>query len=182
MNSIDIDVGGTFTDLVLNYMGKSLIRKSPTTPYDLSVCFTRVIEQGAIYLRIISWNFVATGLIFTCSGLFQALGNTWPSLLSSASRLLTFVVPVVLLVMLLALTLRNTGIRNPGDPRKLKTVKEENHLATVRSTLAKQTDLSTCKAVIGQLNAHLQNDPDYAPPALPRKSKEDLRKQLAKHP
>jgi len=29
--------------------------------------------------------------------LFQALGNTWPSLLSSASRLLTFVVPVVLL-------------------------------------------------------------------------------------
>jgi N-methylhydantoinase A/oxoprolinase/acetone carboxylase beta subunit len=47
MNSIDIDVGGTFTDLVLNYQGKSLIRKSPTTPYDLSVCFTRVIEEGA---------------------------------------------------------------------------------------------------------------------------------------
>ncbi|MGB8440674.1 MAG: hydantoinase/oxoprolinase family protein [Candidatus Acidiferrales bacterium] len=47
MNSIDIDVGGTFTDLVLNYDGKSLIRKSPTTPYDLSVCFTRVIEEGA---------------------------------------------------------------------------------------------------------------------------------------
>ncbi|MGA7853795.1 MAG: hydantoinase/oxoprolinase family protein [Candidatus Acidiferrales bacterium] len=47
MNSIDIDVGGTFTDLVLNFNGKSLIRKSPTTPYDLSVCFTRVIEEGA---------------------------------------------------------------------------------------------------------------------------------------
>lgn len=47
MNSIDIDVGGTFTDLVLNYQGKSLVRKSPTTPYDLSVCFTRVIEEGA---------------------------------------------------------------------------------------------------------------------------------------
>jgi putative MATE family efflux protein len=62
--------------------------------------FTRapeVVAVGAPYLRIISWNFVATGLIFTCSGLFQALGNTWPSLLSSASRLLTFVVPVLLL-------------------------------------------------------------------------------------
>jgi Na+-driven multidrug efflux pump len=62
--------------------------------------FTRapdVVAVGAPYLRIISWNFIATGLIFTCSGLFQALGNTWPSLLSSASRLLTFVVPVVLL-------------------------------------------------------------------------------------
>ena len=52
-----------------------------------------VVTVGAEYLRIISWNFVATGLIFTCSGLFQALGNTWPSLLSSASRLLTFALP-----------------------------------------------------------------------------------------
>jgi Na+-driven multidrug efflux pump len=56
-----------------------------------------VVEVGATYLRIISWNFIATGLIFTCSGLFQALGNTWPSLASSASRLLTFVLPAVLL-------------------------------------------------------------------------------------
>jgi putative MATE family efflux protein len=54
-----------------------------------------VVEVGATYLRIISWNFIATGLIFTCSGLFQALGNTWPSLLSSGSRLLTFVLPAL---------------------------------------------------------------------------------------
>jgi N-methylhydantoinase A/oxoprolinase/acetone carboxylase beta subunit len=47
MNSIDIDVGGTFTDLVLNFGGKALIQKVPTTPYDLSVCFSRVIEEGA---------------------------------------------------------------------------------------------------------------------------------------
>jgi N-methylhydantoinase A/acetophenone carboxylase len=47
MNSIDIDVGGTFTDLVLNFGGKALIKKTPTTPYDLSVCFSRVIEEGA---------------------------------------------------------------------------------------------------------------------------------------
>jgi N-methylhydantoinase A/acetophenone carboxylase len=47
MNSIDIDVGGTFTDLVLNFEGKTLIRKTPTTPYDLSVCFSKVIEEGA---------------------------------------------------------------------------------------------------------------------------------------
>lgn len=54
-----------------------------------------VISVGAPYLRIISWNFVATGLIFTCSSLFQALGNTWPSLLSSATRLVTFALPAV---------------------------------------------------------------------------------------
>lgn len=52
MNSIDIDVGGTFTDLVLNFDGKTLIKKVPTTPYDLSVCFSKVIEEGASALGI----------------------------------------------------------------------------------------------------------------------------------
>ena len=47
MNSIDIDVGGTFTDLVLNYQDQTVIRKVPTTPYDLSVCFSNVIQEGA---------------------------------------------------------------------------------------------------------------------------------------
>lgn len=56
---------------------------------------SEVVAVGAEYLRIISWNFIATGLIFTCSGLFQALGNTWPSLMSSASRLFTFVLPAL---------------------------------------------------------------------------------------
>jgi putative MATE family efflux protein len=54
-----------------------------------------VIGVGTQYLQIISWNFIASGLIFTCSSLFQALGNTWPSLASSASRLLLFAVPAV---------------------------------------------------------------------------------------
>jgi N-methylhydantoinase A/oxoprolinase/acetone carboxylase beta subunit len=47
MNSIDIDVGGTFTDLVLTYRDQTVIRKAPTTPYDLSVCFSNVIQEGA---------------------------------------------------------------------------------------------------------------------------------------
>ena len=54
-----------------------------------------VVAVGADYLRVISWNFIASGLIFTCSGLFQALGYTWPSLLSSGARLLTFVLPAL---------------------------------------------------------------------------------------
>jgi len=54
-----------------------------------------VIAVAAVFLTIISWNFVPTAFIFTCSGLFQAMGNTWPAMLSTATRLLTFVVPVV---------------------------------------------------------------------------------------
>jgi N-methylhydantoinase A/oxoprolinase/acetone carboxylase beta subunit len=52
MNSIDIDVGGTFTDLVLNFGGQTLIKKVATTPYDLSVCFSHVIEEGASALGL----------------------------------------------------------------------------------------------------------------------------------
>jgi putative MATE family efflux protein len=54
-----------------------------------------VIGVGAQYLRTVSWNFVASALIFSCSGMFQALGNTLPSLASSASRLLSFVLPAL---------------------------------------------------------------------------------------
>jgi putative MATE family efflux protein len=53
-----------------------------------------VIAVAAEFLRYISWNFVAQGIVFTCSGMFQALGNTVPSLMSSGSRLLTFALPV----------------------------------------------------------------------------------------
>jgi len=54
-----------------------------------------VIRIAAEFLRIASWNFVAVGLTFSCSGMFQALGDTRPALISSASRLLTYVVPAV---------------------------------------------------------------------------------------
>jgi len=47
LNSIDIDVGGTFTDFVLTLDGERTIAKAPTTPYDLSVCFMNAIEEGA---------------------------------------------------------------------------------------------------------------------------------------
>ncbi len=56
-----------------------------------------VVAAGADYLRIIAWNFVASGLVFTFSGMFQALGNTWPSLASSMARLFLFAVPAVYL-------------------------------------------------------------------------------------
>lgn len=47
MRSVDIDVGGTFTDLVLTFDARRVIAKAPTTPYDLSVCFLNVLEDGA---------------------------------------------------------------------------------------------------------------------------------------
>lgn len=56
-----------------------------------------VVAAGADYLRTIAWTFVSGGLVFTFSGVFQGLGNTWPSLASSVARLFLFAVPAVFL-------------------------------------------------------------------------------------
>ena len=52
-----------------------------------------VVMVGAQMLMIASWNFCANGIIFCCSSMFQALGNTWPTIASSAIRLTIFVFP-----------------------------------------------------------------------------------------
>jgi putative MATE family efflux protein len=55
--------------------------------------FTRdavAAQIGADFLRIVSINFLAAAVVFGCAGIFQALGNTWPSLVSSATRVILF--------------------------------------------------------------------------------------------
>jgi putative MATE family efflux protein len=54
-----------------------------------------VIAVGAAFLHIVAFNFIAQGIIFTCSGMFQALGNTVPSLVSGVSRLAIFALPAL---------------------------------------------------------------------------------------
>jgi putative MATE family efflux protein len=55
----------------------------------------QALAVAADYLRIASWNFVASGVVFTCSSMFQGLGDTRPSLVASASRILTFALPAL---------------------------------------------------------------------------------------
>jgi len=54
-----------------------------------------VIAFGAEFLTIISWNFLGMGVVFAVSGYFQGIGNTWPALLSTATRMLLFIVPAI---------------------------------------------------------------------------------------
>lgn len=58
-----------------------------------------VVVIGAGMLKIVSLNFLATGLIFTASGTFQALGDTRPALWGSFSRLVLFAGPAIWLSM-----------------------------------------------------------------------------------
>ncbi len=55
------------------------------------------ITVGEEYLRIVSWTFVASGLVFVSSSMFQAIGNTLPPLMTSFSRILLIAVPLYFL-------------------------------------------------------------------------------------
>jgi len=57
----------------------------------------QVVSVGAEYLRVISWGFVATGIVFVASSTFQAMGNTLPSLATSFLRVMIVAIPVILL-------------------------------------------------------------------------------------
>jgi putative MATE family efflux protein len=56
-----------------------------------------VLAVGGEYLRVVAWNFVASGVVFVSSSMFQAMGNTIPSLLSSVMRILLVAIPVWIL-------------------------------------------------------------------------------------
>lgn len=56
-----------------------------------------VLSTGADYLRIVSWSFVASGIVYVTSSLFQAMGNSIPPLIAAATRTTIAIVPVLLL-------------------------------------------------------------------------------------
>jgi putative MATE family efflux protein len=56
-----------------------------------------VIAVGDEYLRIVAFTFVFSGLIFVCSSMFQAMGNTMPSLIASVTRIVVIAVPAIAL-------------------------------------------------------------------------------------
>ena len=54
-----------------------------------------VLAVSNDYLQIVSWNFVFSGLVMAAGSLFQGMGDTRPSLFASATRMLTFVIPII---------------------------------------------------------------------------------------
>jgi len=62
--------------------------------------FARDPDSHAVatdYLRMVSWNFIGVSLVFACAGMFQAMGDTRPSLLASGVRLIAFAIPSIAL-------------------------------------------------------------------------------------
>ena len=64
------------------------------------------LAVGVEYLRIAAWNFVPSGIVFVSSSMFQAMGNTIPSLITSFTRVVLVTVPVLLMSRLPGFELR----------------------------------------------------------------------------
>lgn len=52
-----------------------------------------VVAYGSEYLRIVSWNYISSGIVFVSGSVFQGLGNTLPPLAASSLRLVFFALP-----------------------------------------------------------------------------------------
>ena len=115
-------------------------------PEALILPFTRepdVVAVAAEYLSISSLNFIAIGLVFACSGMFQAFGDTRPALLSSSARMLTFVLPALWLA------------RQPGVELRYFW-----YLSVVSVTIQAATSLFLLR---GQMRSKLRLDPPPLP-------------------
>ncbi len=65
-----------------------------------------VIAVGSEYLQIVSWNMVASGIIFVNASTFQAMGNTIPPLMASFTRILLVAIPAFWLTRVPGFSLR----------------------------------------------------------------------------
>jgi putative MATE family efflux protein len=71
--------------LICQLFPAALIRVFSTDP--------AVVVVGEEYLRIVSWNYVAAGVVFVTASMFQAMGNTRPSLITSLVRMVVVAIP-----------------------------------------------------------------------------------------
>jgi putative MATE family efflux protein len=74
-----------------------------------------VIAFGSDYLRIVSLNFVAAGIVFTASSIFQGIGNTIPPLLSSMTRLFLFALPALFIARTPGFEIRHVWYLSVGS-------------------------------------------------------------------
>lgn len=81
---VAIMVAGT---LLLQLMSEELVALFDADP--------PTIAFAAMFLHVRSWGLIAHSLVYTCTTMFQGLGNTMPTLIISGTRFAIFALPAV---------------------------------------------------------------------------------------
>jgi putative MATE family efflux protein len=90
LSAVGMAVAGTLVSAVVGFVwAEPLIGVFSKDP--------EVIRVGVGYLHIAAWSFIASGVVFVSSSMFQALGNAVPPLLTSVGRITLIAVPIVVL-------------------------------------------------------------------------------------
>lgn len=79
--------------LAMMLLAFALCQLLPAAVVGLLTSDSAVIVAGAVFLKIISWNFLTGSVVLISSGMFQALGNTVPALGASLVRVGCFFLP-----------------------------------------------------------------------------------------
>jgi putative MATE family efflux protein len=101
----------TFTSAVRMSVGAMLVfvvlcHIAPAAMIRFFSADPQVVAVGDEYLRILSWNFVPSAVVFVASSMFQAIGNTIPPLITSVIRLLIVAIPATMLARMPGFQLR----------------------------------------------------------------------------
>ena len=90
LSAVGMAVAGTLVSAVIGFFwAEQLIAVFSKDP--------EVIRVGVGYLHIAAWSFIASGVVFVSSSMFQALGNAVPPLLTSMGRITLIAIPIVAL-------------------------------------------------------------------------------------
>jgi len=72
-----------------------LVQWNPTSVLAVFDVDDSTSSVAVTFLEVMSWAFVAQGLVYTCSTMLQSIGNTIPSLVSAGIRFLVFTIPTL---------------------------------------------------------------------------------------
>ena len=90
LSAVGMAVAGTAVSGLIGYVwAEPLMRVFSHDP--------DVVRIGVEYLHIVAWSFIASGVVFVSSSMFQALGNTVPPLITSVSRITLIAIPIIVL-------------------------------------------------------------------------------------
>ena len=90
LSAVGMAVAGTAVSGLIGYIwAEPLMRVFSHDP--------DVVRIGVEYLHIVAWSFIASGVVFVSSSMFQAHGNTVPPLITSVSRITLIAIPIIVL-------------------------------------------------------------------------------------
>jgi len=90
LSAVGMAVAGTAVSALIGYFAAERLMR--VFSHD-----AEVIRVGVDYLHIVAWSFIASGVVFVSSSMFQALGNAVPPMITSVSRIALIAVPILIL-------------------------------------------------------------------------------------